>query len=296
MNATITTLQRLSVHDGPGIRTVIFFKGCNMRCKWCHNPETWSNAKQLQYFKEKCICCGTCIEVCPCSSLSFGAEKIIINKEQCNICSICTDNCCTGALTLVGRKISVNELLDEVIKDYPYFISSGGGITLSGGEPLLQHQFIFKFLDACRSEGISTAIETNMSLSWDKVELLLPYVDYWMCDFKIADTEKHRYFTGVNNYQIIKNIAKLVRAGASVTVRTPVIPGVNDNIQEIEAICRILEPYSERIRYELLGFHTLGFSKFETLNMNNELANAKSLSKEKLEELRNVLSAFKLHS
>lgn len=294
MKATITTLQRLSIHDGPGIRTVIFFKGCNMHCKWCHNPETWINVQQLQYFEEKCICCGTCIDACSTGALSVGVRKISIDHTLCTHCGICTEKCCSGALTLVGRKVSVEELITEIKKDYPYFCNSGGGITVSGGEPLLQHEFLLEFLIACKLEGISTAIETNLSLPWNRIEQLLPLVDYWMCDLKIADMEKHRQFTGIDNIRVIDNIGKLVEKGCSLTVRTPVVPGVNDNKNEIESICRILAPYASSIRYELLGFHTLGFNKFETLGMQNELSDKSPLDKEKLEELKKILLKYNL--
>lgn len=294
MKAMITALQRLSIHDGPGIRTVVFFKGCNMRCKWCHNPESWSSEKQLQYWEEKCICCGSCINLCRFNALSLGQKKIFIDYDLCNHCGMCVNKCSSGALLLVGRCVNVEELFEEVEKDFPYFHNSGGGITISGGEPLLQFGFLFDFLTFCKSKNISTAIESNMSLSWDKIEQLYPLVDYWMCDLKLADSQKHRYFTGIDNNQIIENIKKLAKKNCSLTVRTPIIPGVNDSRFEIDSICRILAPYAGKIKYELLGFHTLGFNKFEALGMRNEFIDKIPFNIGKLKDLKKILLTYNL--
>ncbi len=288
MKGIITSLQRMSIHDGPGIRTVVFMKGCNMHCKWCHNPETWSSRKQLQYIQEKCINCYKCVQVCPNQVISITSSSIAIDYRQCVSCGICVEACCTKALSMVGREVTVNDLWEEIKKDVPYFNSSGGGITISGGEPLLQKDFVKQFLAHCKKNHIHTAIETNLSLGWEVIEELIPLTDLWMCDFKIYESEKHKEWTGIENTVIIKNITQLSEKSVSLLVRTPVIPEINDTEEEIRNICQLLAPFSNTLSYELLGFHTLGFNKYESLGMKNELEGKECLSTQRLEELNNI--------
>ena len=294
MKGRITSLQRMSIHDGPGIRTVVFLKGCNMRCKWCHNPETWSAKPQLQYIASKCICCGTCIENCPQGAISPLSQQIVIDYSQCLHCGICVKSCCTEALTIIGETISPEECWSKVEKDIPYFRSSQGGLTVSGGEPLLQSQFVKELLTLGKENQIHTAIETNLSVAWEVIEELIPYVDLWMCDFKLANPEKHEYWTGINNRNVIQNIQKLAEKHIPLIVRTPIIPGVNDQEEEIEAICQILAPLAENIQYELLEFHQLGFPKYENLGMNNELRDIEKLDKERFEKLKEIPHKYQL--
>ncbi len=297
MKGRITSLQRMSIHDGPGIRTVVFMKGCNMRCKWCHNPETWSSTPQIQHIGEKCIHCHTCASVCPQKAIQIEAEQIVIDHKKCTVCGICTDACPTQALSVVGRTISTDELWKELEKDLPFFRSSGGGVTISGGEPLLQKEFVKEFLKFCREKKIHTAIETNLSTSWETIEELLPCVDLWMCDCKTYSSEKHRYWTGTDNHIVLQNIQRLAEKRIPLLVRTPVIPEVNDTEEEIESICQFLAPYAGNISYELLGFHTLGFPKYDSLGMPNELKKTKGdLPKERLNTLKKMLAKYHFKS
>lgn len=295
MRGLITYSQRLSIHDGPGIRTVVFFKGCNMRCKWCHNPETWKHKQQLQYVYEKCINCGSCITICPSKALIKSDNKISPVFGKCNNCGACTNVCSTGAISLIGRKTTPEDLFIEIEKDIPFFKNSGGGVTLSGGEPLLQKEFALELLSLCKRNNINTAIESNLSLDWDAViKDFLPLVDYWMCDLKIADSNKHKYWTGIDNNIIISNIKKFCENKIPLTVRTPIIPGVNDNVEDVKFLCDILSKYSKTIKYELLRFHTLGFEKFSSLGIKNEMITQTSLPLEKLEALKKILPKYNL--
>jgi len=284
MKGIITSFQRMSIHDGPGIRTAVFLKGCNMRCKWCHNPETWNPKGQIQYIRSKCIGCGVCACVCPDNVISFENDRMHVDFARCLGCGTCADNCCTGALSIVGREVSPTSLWDEIKIDLPYFKNSGGGVTVSGGEPLLQKDFVKAFLEICKKNGVGTAIETNLSLDWELIEDMIPYVDLWMCDFKLFDPKKHREWTGIGNERIKDNIICLAEKGCRTVVRTPVIPGVNDDEEEIRDISNFLSKYP--IEYELLGFHTLGFNKYESLGIQNELRDLEPLSKERLEALK----------
>lgn len=283
----------MSIHDGPGIRTVVFMKGCNMRCQWCHNPETWSVHKQLEYLSEKCIHCLTCAHTCPQQLIS---PTLVIDRDACTKCGLCSEACPTGALSMVGRDVTPDSLWAEIQKDLPYFGESHGGVTVSGGEPLMQAGFVREFLGICRAHSVSTAIESNISMGWSTIEPLLPLVDSWYCDLKLADETKHREWTGIGNSTIIDNISHLVDSGASLCVRTPVIPGVNDSEGDIEAICEILAPYRESLHYSLLPFHTLGFGKYDSLGMHNALKDSEPLPQDTLERLRQIPAQYGLDS
>lgn len=289
----ITRVQRLSVHDGPGIRSTVFLKGCNLRCHWCHNPETWSPSWQIQYLSDSCICCGSCIRSCPERAISEAPEGIVLDRGRCSHCGSCTEACTSGALTRIGETVTVEGLLSQVLGDRPFFKNSGGGVTLSGGEPTLQAAFCVAFLRRCREEGIHTAVETNLSCPFPVLEPFLPYVDLWMCDLKIADRERHIRYTGSDNDRIIANLAALCDGLREVIVRTPVIPGINDTPGEIEALCRILSGLSISY-YELLPFHSGGFYKFPTLGMDNPLAGTHDLTQEALGELYETVRRCKI--
>lgn len=291
----ITNIQPMSIHDGPGIRTTIFFKGCNMRCKWCHNPETWSSIKQIEYINSKCIHCFLCENVCMSRAILISSEnQCKLNRIDCNSCGRCVDVCPSGALNMIGREISTAELLNEVRSDFPFWIRSNGGITISGGEPFLQPDFLKSFLELCHNENISTAVETNLLHDWSLLRDFLPLVDYWFCDFKIADSDKHKFWTGVKNDKIIENIRLLSESASYVKVRTPIIPGVNDQREDVISICQELSPNSDKLKYELLGFHTLGFEKYKLLDIENEMINKTVFDKNKLEELKKIPLGFNL--
>lgn len=264
-----------------------------MRCRWCHNPETWSGGVQLQQTAGRCIGCGSCLEACSSSALSLTVEGIRIDRRSCTVCGDCVGACPSGVLSLVGERIEAREALRRVAHDLPFFRQTGGGVTVSGGEPLLQPEFVAEFFALCREAGISTAVESNLQAEWACVEQLLPLVDEWMCDFKIFDGALHREMTGVGNERVRENLGRLIGSGAKVVVRTPVVPGVNDNETEIGNICRMLLPFEDRLLgYELLRFHTLGFDKFAACGMKNPLAGARELSKERFETLRSFAKSI----
>ena len=281
MKATITTIQRMSLHDGPGIRSTLFLKGCNFRCPWCHNPETLVRTPQLQHISSKCVSCGTCLPSCPGAALTLMDRMLTVDRTKCFSCGVCTQACLHGALNLIGKEVTVDEALEMLLKDRVFYETSGGGVTISGGEPFLQVEFTVELLRRCHAEGLHTAVETNLSQPWEIISKALPYVSFWMCDLKRAD----------DTYSI-NNMRQLADSGAEILVRTPVVPGVNDSEEEIEHMCRLLSGVCGNIRYELLGFHTLGFGKYADLGMDNPMAGALDLDQGRLNELREILKKY----
>ncbi|MGN1099561.1 MAG: glycyl-radical enzyme activating protein, partial [Christensenellales bacterium] len=231
--AKIANISRGSLHDGEGIRTVVYFKGCGLRCLWCHNPEALSVHADIIYAPVKCIGCGRCVFVCPvCHSVTESGH--IYDRGKCSRCGRCAEACPTGALSVCGRDMTVDEVFAEIDKDRHYYDESGGGVTLSGGECLLQADFCAALLEKCRREKIRTALESAFFTEKESVEKVLPFTDFVYADLKIADSEKHRYYTGRGNGRIIENIRLVSERADAVTIRIPVIPGVNDGEEDID--------------------------------------------------------------
>lgn len=279
----LTTIQRFSLHDGPGIRSTVFFKGCNMRCAWCHNPETLSTQPEVLYYRSKCVGCGACAAVCPSHTIVEG--KMVYDRSQCHDGGKCAQVCFSGALETCGYEADVQSVLFEVMQDEAYYAQSGGGVTLSGGEVLLQPEFAGELLRALRARGVHTAIESNLNVDFSTLEKLLPDIDLVMCDLKIWDEELHRRWTGAGNARIKENIEKLGKTGKPMIVRTPVIPGVNDNEQEIGAIAAFAAQQPNLLYYELLNFNPLGQSKYLALDAENAFETARPLPENRLEAL-----------
>ena len=254
MKAMIFDIQRNSFVDGPGIRTTVFFKGCNLRCKWCHNPESHSSLPQMMYYKNKCTGCGKCREVCP------------YNLTKCDLCGKCTIYCPHDARRICGREYSVDEVFDEVIKDKIFYETSGGGVTFSGGECMLQIEFLCEILKKCKENGLHTAVDTAGNVPWESFEKIIKYTDLFLYDVKLFDSAKHKQYTGVGNERILDNLTKLFKCGAKVYIRIPVIGGVNDNEEEMQNIGKFLHLYSPN-KIELLPYHKMGTHKCEALDM-----------------------------
>ncbi len=278
----VTEIERFALKDGPGIRTVVFLKGCNLSCKWCHNPETLRIKPQILYYPDKCIGCGACIRVC-----RYGARTPLgLDHGKCTGCGECAAECFSGALLLSGRKMSVDEVMAEVMQDRRYYENSGGGITLSGGEAACQPGFALELLKAAHREGIQTAIETNLSLSWEVYAQLLPETDLLMFDLKARDSELHKKWTGSGNAQILSNARRAAELVPSYIVRTPVIPGVNDTVEEIAGIAGFIASLSGRLRYyELLRYNPLGEGKYTALGTESSFAGSQPERMEQMEAL-----------
>jgi pyruvate formate lyase activating enzyme len=261
----ITEIQRFSLKDGPGIRTCVFFKGCNIACRWCHNPETLSIKREVLRYPERCVHCGACV-----GFNGFKASKGLPPKSQDLTIEI-AERCYAGALAIAGKKMSVDEVMYEINQDIDYYQTSGGGVTISGGEVCMQNDFAAEILIACKEKGISTAIETNLCYDYSLLKVLLPYLDLIMADIKIFDNDKHKEYTGSGNEQILANIKNLPATGKPFILRTPVVPGVNNNREEIISIAKYIADEASRglMYYELLNFNPLGNSKYEGLEKKN---------------------------
>lgn len=256
MKGMITDVQKFSLHDGPGIRTTIFMKGCDFRCIWCHNPETLIMERQNAFYKDKCIACGHCKDGCP-----------------------------TGARKLIGYERTIDELFNEIFSDIPYYISSGGGVTISGGEPLMQSEFVTALLRTCKEVGINTAIETNLSFPYHHLAMMLPYIDLIFYDLKVFDDTLHQKVTSVSNKNVLENSKRLADDGYQAVVRTPLIPGITDSDTNIAAISDWLKKLGNISYYEILNYNSFAKAKYEPLGMEYELPDAKPLSPGRIREL-----------
>ena len=253
MQANIFDIQKCSFVDGPGIRTTVFFKGCNLRCAWCHNPESQKKESEMLFYKNKCINCEKCKQICP-NSLKF-----------CSFCGRCEDLCPTDARKICGRQYTPQEVMKEIVKDKDFYLNTNGGVTFSGGECMLQIDFLEEILKDCKKEGIHTAIDTAGHIRFENFERIIPYTDLFLYDVKCLDNEKHKRYTGVSNELILENLKRLLLLGQKVWVRIPVIKDVNDSEEEMLKIKSFLDRYPNPEKIELLAYHSMGENKYSAL-------------------------------
>ncbi len=279
----IFNIQRFSIHDGPGARTAVFFKGCNLRCVWCHNPESIEFKPALEFYPQKCIGCGQCFTVCPTGAhiiMRFGENgepRHVIDRKKCTRCLKCTETCYSGALAGVGREVTAEYVVESVKSDLPYYERSDGGVTITGGECMVQPDFLYAVLAGCKESGIHTAIDTAGNVPWDYFERILPLADMFLYDIKAASPEAHERLTGAENTRIIENLRRLCKSGRRVWIRVPYVPGFNDG--ELTGIADLLADISDEAAraghknalelVEVLPYHKLGVSKYEALDIND---------------------------
>jgi len=289
MNGLIFSIERFALDDGPGIRTLVFFKGCPLKCWWCANPEGQEHRVEIVLFPEKCIGCGECIKACPHNAVYFTGEgKPAFHAELCTSCGKCSSVCHSGARRLYGFSVSVDDLYSQIANDLPFYRRSGGGVTLSGGEPLMQWKFAREILRMCHQEGVHTAVETCGHYPWEHIESSLPYLDQVFFDLKHMDPQRHREITGKDNLLILDNARKLFRSDVSTVVRVPVIPGVNDDSGNILTMARFLSDYPH-IKVELLPYHALGAHKYRRMNRVYKLEEVDPPKEEQLLRLSGLL-------
>ena len=281
MGGLITQIQRGSVHDGPGLRTVVFLKGCNMCCPWCHNPESIWPYPQLCFDENKCIGCGRCLAVC----------KVARDPARCLRCFSCARACPSGALNVTGEEMSAQEVIAQVMEDY-LFYKAEGGVTLSGGEPMCQPEFSKELLLCCHSRGVHTVLETNLHYDEDTLRSVLPYVDLWSVDVKHVREEKHYRATGAALDRIMKNLAILSEGKHSMIVKTPILPGFNDTAEEIAGIARFVDTLQSVTRYELLRYNPFGCAKAQRHGMTAYSEALENIPKEKMGLLLHTAAAI----
>ena len=294
MKALISDIKRFAVHDGDGIRTTVFFKGCPLKCRWCHNPEGISRKPQLSYIAKKCIQCGACIDRCPAGAHQFFPEGHVFHRDRCLSCGSCVEECLGQALKLYGREITVDELMPHLLADADFYESSGGGVTLSGGEPLMQAVFCRELLERLKKEDIRTAVDTCGYASRQAVEAVMPYTDLFLYDLKAVDEEVHKRCTGVSNRPILENLRYINSCGKAVEIRIPYVPGMNDG--EIERMGGFLKDLSAVKCVKVLPYHGFAASKYEALGMENPLPRTESPGDEVLAQAVARLRSFGLNA
>lgn len=266
MNGVIFNIQKFCVNDGPGIRTTVFLKGCPLKCLWCHNPESQSVAPEMMFYRDKCANCGRCVAVCgkKCQLLENGIHRF--ERRNCVKCFECTKIGC-GALEKVGAEISAEEVMDEVLKDKIFYDNSGGGITLSGGEPLYQYDFSLELLKMAKANGLHTAIEICGVTSADKIRAISEYVDLYLFDYKETNPELRKKYTGVSNDLILANLSVLNGIGKRVILRCPIIPGCNNRKEHFDGICMVANQFDSVLHIEIEPYHPLGEGKYLSLGL-----------------------------
>ncbi len=284
-------IDRFASHDGPGIRTTVFLKGCPLSCIWCHSPESRRNQPELVTQPERCVGCMVCTEVCPTDALSvgvYGGKQVsVVDRETCTACGECAVVCYSGALRIAGEYTTVGEVVDEVVKSKPYFDSSGGGVTLSGGEPAAQPSFSYNFLKACQDAGVHTAVETTGYASWSIMEQLATVTDLFLFDVKFADSDDHQRYCGVPNRRILDNLSRLAAIGKRIHVRVPCIPGVNDSPDQIRATSRLVADLGIT-NIVLLPYNPAAGAKYEWIGIDFSLSGLEQQNEETMNALADI--------
>ena len=290
MTATIFEIKRFAVHDGDGIRTTVFFKGCPLKCVWCHNPEGIGFNPQLAYLENKCIDCGECVAVCPGGAHSISEIGHTYDRTKCVNCGKCEEACLGEALKLYGKDMTVSELMPLLLEDRDFYESSGGGVTLSGGECLMQADFCAELLRALKKEGINTAVDTCGFVRRESIDKVMPYTDIFLYDFKAFDADVHKKCTGCTNELILENLRYIDDCGKKIEIRIPYVPGYNSD--EIEKIYMFFATLKNLTKVRVLAYHNYAGSKYESLNMENTLPTVELPSKEEIAAAEAIIGRY----
>ena len=286
-------IKRYAIHDGPGIRTTVFFKGCPLSCLWCDNPESQRFTKEFIFWPERCLNCDACVQVCKEKAIIKNEAGREVEETKCNYCGDCIQQCYSEALQVIGREMSVEELVTEVEKDVDFFRESGGGVTFAGGEPFSQPDFLIDVLKGCKGRNLHTAMETCGLVSWGILERVSPYVDLFLFDIKHMNEDKHKALTGVSNRLILSNLERIA-AMNQVVVRMPLIPDINDDEENIKAVGAFLSRLGKIEEVHLLPYHRLGVSKYEKLKKEYKLDKIAPPVQGGIEAVQRMLEQFGL--
>lgn len=298
--AVIFNVQKYNTFDGPGVRTLIFFQGCPLRCKWCANPEGLERKFKVMFKADVCVNCNRCVAVCPNGVHQMSADTgrhLIDRGKKCIGCRACESACLVKALNIAGEEKSISELLDIIMEDKDFYMMSGGGVTLGGGEVTSQPEAAGSLLSACKKSGIGTAIETCGYVKPENLRMLAPFVDLFLFDIKHIDSERHYEWTGVRNERIIENVKWLLGNNKNVKIRMPLLKGVNDRREDIEGIVKLLTPYQDYNNFkgiDLLPYHKMGVNKYKQLDMEYQIEGDPSLSAEDLDRIEKWISGYDL--
>ncbi|GAA0675499.1 pyruvate formate lyase activating enzyme [Clostridium cadaveris] len=288
MRGSIFNIQRYSIHDGPGIRTTIFFKGCPLKCQWCHNPESQRQEKEIMIYTNKCIDCGFCAKACKSGALTFEEGMIHFNKILCKNCGECCEVCPTGARTIVGEYKNSETLLKEIEKDKVFYDESDGGVTFSGGEPLSQEKFLEEILKRCKEAGIHTTVDTSGYGSENTIRSITPYVDLFLYDLKSMNDFVHKKYTGVSNKRILENLKLIGELGGKIFIRIPLITGINDSKEDIYSFIKFIKNIDGILQVNILPYHNISQEKYLRLRREYQCENVKEPTSEGLEEIKSM--------
>ncbi len=285
-------IKRYAIHDGPGIRTTVFFKGCPLKCLWCHNPESWKAHVELGLREGRCLRCGQCAEACPHEAISLVENRPVTDVEKCLLCGRCVDVCPAGARQIIGRETTVSKVMAEVERDVIFYDQSGGGVTFSGGEPLMQPDFLLALLNQCQEQNIHTAVDTSCYAEQEIVEMVAKRTDLFLCDLKHMDNEMHERFTGVGNKLILENIRGISQADKKIVIRIPIIPGFNDDPANIEATGSFAASLHGIVRIDLLPFNRGGIEKLTRLTGEIKSMQIETPDEEQMSSIAQSLSKY----
>lgn len=291
--AIIFDIQRFSLHDGPGIRTTVFFKGCPIECAWCQNPESHKTRPEIAFYAEHCKKSYNCENICPNNAIVRGAEQRV-DYTKCNSCGDCAEYCDFNALRIIGKEWYCDTLIEELMKDEDYFIDSGGGVTLSGGEPMMQVEFLEKFLPLLKAQGIHVNMETCGVFKWERIEKIIPYLDLIYYDLKHMNPVTHKRYTKLDNKIILQNFEKLAKVFLKLQTRMPIIPGINDSQGNISAVAQFLKQNKQK-SIHCLPYHNLGEAKLTRINSNLKPFNSKSISAKDIEPIKIIFEKKGIH-
>lgn len=294
LTGMIFNIMKYSIHDGPGIRTAVFFKGCPLNCLWCHNPEGQGFNQELMYRPDRCLGCGRCLEICPSGGVISIEGKLIFFRDKCQACGECSKVCHAGVRELVAEMMSVSEVMAKIEKDLIFYDESGGGVTFSGGEALMQPDFLLEILKECRKKEIHTAVETCGFVKLDSLEMISNYVDLFLYDLKLFDSRKHQEVTGVPNELILANLRWLAENHPKVIVRVAIIPGINDDEESISKIGEFVASLKSVQDIHCLPYHKAGVEKYQRLGLEYRLSDLESPDDERMVQIARKLEQFGL--
>jgi pyruvate formate lyase activating enzyme len=290
----VTNIQKYCIHDGPGIRTTVFMKGCPLRCWWCHNPEGLSQQSEIVFFEGRCIKCGICREVCQARTANQTKEGSEQNRDYCILCGRCVSACPTGARQMVGTRMTSAEVVTEILKDRIFYDDSGGGVTFSGGEPLAQPGFLKELLEQCQARGIHTAVDTCGYAPRVHLLAIAPMTNLFLYDLKIMDDVKHRQYTSISNTTILENVVALGAVHDNIWIRVPIIPGINDDDENLDALAQFAASIGGVRQVNLLPYHKTGIAKFKRLGQKYRLEDIYEPVPEQIERFRQKLCIYGL--